>query len=185
MAVVCNESKDVFLDSNIWIELLALRSPQKPHEIVQSRLASNLLKELKIKKVTIFSNYQQLIEITNSIQKVKLREFNAVLKQSGKKGIGSVKEYRNYPEFSEAVEICKIAIDDIQKLVTINNSVYVSIQEILNNTQYIDINDYIYYKYCLDNNLTLYTFDKELKGIDEYNVVNLVYEIPSEMDSDK
>ena len=61
-------SKDAFLDSNIWLELLAVRSPQKPHEVLQTRLASNLLKELKLSNITIHSNYQQLIEIINSIQ---------------------------------------------------------------------------------------------------------------------
>ena len=76
--------RDAFLDSNIWLELLAVRSPQKPHEVLQSRLASNLLKELKFRKITIHSNYQQLVEIINSIQKVKRKEFSDSLKKSKK-----------------------------------------------------------------------------------------------------
>ena len=27
--------RDAFLDSNIWLELLAVRSPQKPHEVMK------------------------------------------------------------------------------------------------------------------------------------------------------
>ena len=170
--------RDAFLDSNIWLELLAVRSPQKPHEVLQSRLASNLLKELKFRKITIHSNYQQLVEIINSIQKVKRKEFSDSLKQDGKKGIGSVKEYRAYPDFNEAIAVCKVAIDDIQQLVSMSDSANVPIQEILDNLQFIDINDYFYYKYCIENNLILYTFDKELKKFDANGVVQLLEETP-------
>ena len=169
-------SKDAFLDSNIWIELLAVRSPQKPHEVLQTRLASNLLKELKLSNITIHSNYQQLIEIINSIQKVKRKEFSDALKQSGKKGIGSVKEYRAHPEFNEAIAVCKVAINDIQQLVSMSDSCYVPIQEILDNLQFIDVNDYFYYNYCMKNNFILYTFDKEIKKFDTHNVVKLLEE---------
>lgn len=37
-----------------------------------------------------------------------------------------------------------------------------------------DINDYMYLKYCLDNNIKLYTFDKELANNDKNNIVILL-----------
>ena len=74
--------------------------------------------------------------------------------------------------------MCKVAIDDIQQLVSMSDSANVPIQEILDNLQFIDINDYFYYKYCIENNLILYTFDKELKKFDANGVVKLLEETP-------
>ena len=43
----------IFFDTNIWIELLAVRTPEKEHEIKQARLASNLLKDVLSSKCKI------------------------------------------------------------------------------------------------------------------------------------
>ena len=171
----CTKSKSAFLDTNIWIELLALRTPQEPHEQRQSAQASGLLKALLSDGRQICSCYEQLIEIINSIQKVKRKEFNRRLKATGQKGVGSVKEYRFYSDFVYTAEICKMAIEDIKHIAKIKNRANVPIEQILDNLQLIDINDYIYYNYCLNNNLELYTFDKELKDLDKLSVVTLLY----------
>lgn len=160
--------KGVFLDTNIWIELLALRTPQEEHEIKQSAQASALLKSLLSDKRRICSCYEQLIEIVNAIQKVKQKTFSKKQKEAGKKGIGSVKEYRRYPEFFATVAVCKMAIEDIKHMAD------VPIEQILENLHLIDINDYIYYNYCKKNNLEMYTFDKELKELDKFTVVTLL-----------
>lgn len=86
--------RSVFLDTNIWIELLALRTPREEHEKKQSAQASALLKSLLSDKRRICSCYEQLIEIVNAIQKVKQKAFSKKQKEAGYKGIGSVKEYR-------------------------------------------------------------------------------------------
>ena len=72
--------------------------------------------------------------------------------------------------------MCKVAINDIQQLVSMSDSCYVPIQEILDNLQFIDVNDYFYYNYCMKNNFILYTFDKEIKKFDTHNVVKLLEE---------
>ena len=166
--------KSVFLDTNIWIELLALRTPQEEHEIKQSAQASALLKSLLSDKRRLCSCYEQLIEIVNAIQKVKQKAFSKKQKEAGNKGIGSVKEYRRYPEFSATVAVCKMAIEDIKHMADVEQHADVPIEQILENLHLIDINDYIYYNYCKKNNLEMYTFDKELKELDKFTIVNLL-----------
>lgn len=166
--------KSAFLDTNIWIELLALRTPQEEHEKKQSAQASALLKSLLSDKRRICSCYEQLIEIVNAIQKVKQKAFSKKQKEAGYKGIGSVKEYRRYPEFSATVAVCKMAIEDIKHMAEVEHHADVPIEQILDNLHLIDINDYIYYNYCKKNNLEMYTFDKELKELDKFTVVTLL-----------
>lgn len=174
MAIQEKKIRSAFLDTNIWIELLALRTPQEEHEKRQSAQASGLLKSLLSDNRQICSCYEQLIEIINSIQKVKRKAFNRKLKEAGQRGVGSIKEYRAYPEFSATAAVCKMAIEDIKHMAEIENHADVSIEQILENLHLIDINDYIYYNYCKENNLELYTFDKELKELDELDVVTLL-----------
>ena len=68
------QPKSAFLDTNIWIELLALRTPQEEHEKKQSAQASALLKSLLSDKRRICSCYEQLIEIVNEHITVRREE---------------------------------------------------------------------------------------------------------------
>lgn len=43
----------IFLDTCVWIELLGVRTPVKPHEISQARAASDLLNTMISGKETI------------------------------------------------------------------------------------------------------------------------------------
>lgn len=80
--------RSVFLDTNIWIELLALRTPREEHEKKQSAQASALLKSLLSDKRRICSCYEQLIEIVNAIQKVKQKALAKSKKKQGRKVLG-------------------------------------------------------------------------------------------------
>lgn len=66
----------VFFDTNIWIELLAVSSPEKEHEIRQARAASELLQKMKKKKEEIVTCKEQLIELIHAVLKIQMRTFN-------------------------------------------------------------------------------------------------------------
>lgn len=156
----------IFLDTNIWINLLALKSSDKEYENLQIQKASNFLKDNSEK---IVSCREQQIEIINAIQKIKRKEFNRKLKQSGQNGIGSIKEFRKFKEFRDTVALCRSVYNDMQYLATIDNNFSYSIENIIDNLSNIDINDYMYLNYCIQNKIKLYTFDKELFNSDIYN----------------
>ena len=58
----------IFLDTNIWINLLALKSSDKEYENLQIQKASSFLKD---NSEEIVSCREQQIEIINAIQKIK------------------------------------------------------------------------------------------------------------------
>lgn len=149
----------IFLDTNIWIELLAVKSPVKPHEVSQARRAAEFIKGNEERIVTCKN---QLLEIFNAIQKIKRKEFSDRLKQEGCKGLSSVKEFRGCKEFSDAVAVCNLVMNDIRLLATVADDFTIDVDFILKNLQFADINDNMYLKYCIDNGVKLYTFDKEL-----------------------
>lgn len=162
----------IFLDTNIWIELLAVRTPVEPHEILQAQKSSNLLKS-NIDK--IMTCQEQLLEILYVIQKVKRKEYDKELRASGQKGINSVKEFRKYSEFKNTVKLCNSVYEDIKRLATIDFEFSYKIDDVLNNLELVDTNDYIFLKYCLDRNIKLYTFDIELFNADaNKNIVVLL-----------
>lgn len=153
----------IFLDTNIWINLLALKSSDKEYENLQIQKASNFLKKNTEK---IISCHEQQLEIINAIQKIKCREFNRELKISGKKGIGSIKEFRKYPEFERVIELNKSVYNDMLYLASIDENFSYDIEDIIDNLNNNDINDYMYLSYCISKNIKLYTFDKELADND-------------------
>lgn len=91
----------VFFDTCIWIELLAVRTPQKQHEIRQALEASRVLVDVLNRQEQIVSCKEQLVEIIKAIEKVKLKEVNIVRKQNSLPGIGNLKEFRGTSEFRQ------------------------------------------------------------------------------------
>lgn len=161
----------IFLDTNIWMNLLVITTSDKDYENIQIQKAS---KFLETNKDTIITCREQQIELINSILKYKRKECNRKLKESGQKGIGSVKEFRYYEEFSQAVDLCKMIYNDMLNFAQIDNNFSYDIDCIIEHLSEADINDYMYLKYCLDNNIKLYTFDKELANNDKNNIVILL-----------
>jgi predicted nucleic acid-binding protein len=161
----------IFLDTNIWMNLLVITISDKDYENIQIQKAS---KFLETNKDTIITCREQQIELINSILKYKRKECNRKLKESGQKGIGSVKEFRHYEEFNQAVDLCKMIYNDMLNFAQIDNNFSYDIDCIIEHLSEADINDYMYLKYCLDNNIKLYTFDKELANNDKNNIVILL-----------
>lgn len=161
----------IFLDTNIWMNLLVITISDKDYENIQIQKAS---KFLETNKDTIITCREQQIELINSILKYKRKECNRKLKESGQKGIGSVKEFRHYEEFNQAVDLCKMIYNDMLNFAQIDNNFSYDIDCIIEHLSDADINDYMYLKYCLDNNIKLYTFDKELANNDKNNIVILL-----------
>lgn len=161
----------IFLDTNIWIDLLAVTSSDKEHENIQIQKASSFLKSNTEEIITC---REQQIEMINAIQKIKRRECNRKLKAAGLKGIGSTKEFRKHQEFNDAITLCKSVYEDMQHLATIDNNFSYDVKDIINHLCNSDINDYMYLSYCIKNNIKLYTFDKELADSDKYGNVILL-----------
>lgn len=149
----------IFLDTNIWISLLALGNPEKEHEKLQMCKASQFIKD---NKETIITCKEQQIELINAIQKAKKNQFNKKLKSEGKKGIGSVKEFRQYDEFKDTVSICNNAYEDMCRMADIDNEFTYNVADIIKSLKDSDINDSMYVQYCINKNISFYTFDKEL-----------------------
>lgn len=153
------------------MNLLVITISDKDYENIQIQKAS---KFLETNKDTIITCREQQIELINSILKYKRKECNRKLKESGQKGIGSVKEFRHYEEFNQAVDLCKMIYNDMLNFAQIDNNFSYDIDCIIEHLSEADINDYMYLKYCLDNNIKLYTFDKELANNDKNNIVILL-----------
>ncbi len=164
----------VFLDTNIWIELLAVASPEKEHQIKQAQLASNLLKKLQITKQQIITCKEQLIELIHAVMKIQMSRFNRLQKEKGLQGVGGLKQFRKSKEFSNAKEICTQACASMKELAVLDSSFTYDVDEILMTIDQADINDIMYCKYCVKNDIQLYTFDKDMIDIecaDEFIIV--------------
>lgn len=158
-----------FLDTNIWVELLVTKTPQQPHEIRQAQLASNLITDLQKNKEIIVTCKEQMLELINSIQKVKRREYNRIYKANGKNGIGSVKELRKIAEFTDVISICRMAITDLKNMAKVENTIEQPIEcvieKIFKNLKFVDITDSIFLDFCIEKKIKFYTFDKEIKDL--------------------
>lgn len=151
----------VFFDTCIWIELCSVKSPEKENEKRQSMLASKLLSKILSEKETIVTCEEQLCEIISAVSKVKMREANRKAKEEGKAGIGNLKEFRKNEAFQSNQELCKSVISDVKHFADIHECAY-SVEDILDRIDMADINDCIYYDYCKQNGIELYTFDKDI-----------------------
>ena len=167
----------VFLDTNIWVELLAAATPEKDYQKHQAVSASNLLKELKETAQDIVTCKEQIIEMFQAIMKVQLKTFNRACKERGKQGIGSVKEFRKSKEFQNAIVVCNQAYDSICDLAKIDNEFTYDVKSVLSKIDKADLNDVMYYQYCKQNGIPLYTFDKDMLNLDDsmnYHVVEVL-----------
>lgn len=154
----------IFLDTNVWMELLAISSPQQPHSIQQNRLASLFIKDNKEEIVTC---KEQLVETIRAIAKTKRKEYSNAQKAAGNGGIGSVKEFRKKEEFLQVIKLCKTVCEDMKTMATVDNEFSYSVSSILTKLSMIDINDIMYFDYCKQKNIKLITFDKELAEVDK------------------
>lgn len=164
----------IFLDTCIWIELCSVKSPTKPNEIRQANAAGQLLRSIIASGEEIVTFREQLIEIISAVQKVKMREYNNACKGTSNKGVGNVKEFRATSAYSSAKNLCIQVCEDVKHFANIHNIGNINVDDILARIDIADINDCMYYDYCVENNVKLYTFDADYAAIDKNNVVAVI-----------
>lgn len=163
----------VFLDTCIWIELCGVKSPATPKEIKQAKIASTLLRKLMTGKEKIVTCDEQLIEIISAVEKIKMKEFNRNAKKAGTKGCGALKEFRNKEEFSSAKQLCVTVVNDVKHFAEMQECNY-SVDAILSKIDLADINDCMYYNYCKENDIELYTFDGDIINLGALGKVHVL-----------
>lgn len=167
----------VFLDTCVWFELVAGANPTSAHQILQTQKATDLLNNILSSNDEIITLDIQLIELTQTIIKAKLKECNRDLKQNRQSGIGNIKQFRNDPTchqyYSNTINVCSHAINDIRAFSKKIEIYHSDIDKILCNLIKADINDYIYYEFCQKNDIRLYTFDQDFNDF-EYQYLNIL-----------
>ncbi len=162
----------IFLDTCIWIELLGVRTPTKPHEIRQAIAASELLNCILEQNEMVVTCKEQLVELISAIEKVTMRTVNQNRKSKNMQGIGSLKEFRAQEEFKETKELCGSVLDDLRYFAVINDLGEYDIDFILERLELADINDCLYYDYCVRERVDFYTFDVDLKKLGNDNILH-------------
>ena len=167
-----------FLDTCIWMELCVLSNPQDSHEILQNRAATELLGKLLAEKVEIVSLDYQLIEIMQVIIKTKMKECNRYLKDNQLPGISNIKDFRKndnaFDYLNQAIMVCKSAFRDIKGIASVIDSYNISENNIIDELDKLDVMDSTYYHYCKDNNITLYTFDKDFNSLEYKENIKII-----------
>lgn len=167
-----------FLDTCIWIELLAVRSPEKEHEIMQAQAATELLKELSKMQEKIVTCKEQLLELISAIEKVRMKTVNSERKENKQKGVGKLKEFRKLLEFQDTKDFCKDVIEDIRYFATMIDIGEYDFDSVLQKMNIVDINDCLYYDFCVRERIKLYTFDSDLGNL-EGNEIVYIYDTQS------
>lgn len=156
----------------MWIELLGVRTPVKQYEIIQAKAASYLLEKMIPDKKNIITCKEQMLELVSSVEKVTMRTVNKMRKQNQKPGVSNLKEFRMLQEFQATKELCKEVIDDVQYFATVNDIGEYNISSVLQRLELADINDCLYYDYCVRENINLYTFDSDLMKFENSKVLH-------------
>lgn len=164
----------IFLDTNIWFELLAVRTPVQSNEVNQARAASFLLNDIQQKNECVVTCKEQLFELIKLIEKTKLKEVNRTRKENNQKGFEKPKEFRKSIEFADTQNLCISMIQDIKHFADIKEFNTYDINSILENLHLVDINDCLYYNYCINNDIDFYTFDNDFKNLNQHNKVHII-----------
>ena len=163
----------IFLDTCIWIELVAAKTPVTQNDINQAIMASELLSDIREKQEKIITCREQILEIISAIEKNKMREYNRERKESGMSGVGQLKEFRCTAAFRDVQELCEQACEDVRHMAEMHE-VNIDINGVLANIHLVDINDYVYYDYCNEKGIEFYTFDNDFKNITSSEKVHIL-----------
>ena len=166
----------IFLDTCVWIELLGVRTPKKNHEIRQAIAASALLEQILEKKELIVTCKEQLIELVSAIEKVTMKTVNRERKENHLQGAGNLKEFRKMQEFQNTKSLCDTIISDVKHFALISDIGDYRIENIIPRLDLADINDCLYYDYCIKEKVDFYTFDSDIKNLGDHNLL-LCYQI--------
>lgn len=152
----------IFLDTCVWMELLGVRTPVKTHEIKQAAAASDLLQNILIKKEKIVTCKEQLIELVSAIEKVTMKTVNQERKANNLSGVGKLKEFRKLEEFQSTKRLCETVIGDVKHFAEVSRIGEYDVGNIIQRLDLADINDCLYYDYCIRENIEFYTFDSDV-----------------------
>ena len=155
----------IFLDTCVWFELLSVRTPTKPHEIQQAMAASELFDKILRSEEKIVTCKEQLIELVAAIEKATMRTVSRERKCRNLPGIGNLKEFRKLSEFQDTKRLCETVIEDVKHFAKIHNIGEYDIDHIMKQLDLADINDCLYYDYCMKTSINFYTFDSDLKAL--------------------
>lgn len=164
----------VFLDTCVWIELCGVKTPQNEHEIRQAKVAGQLLSRLLSTEEKIITFQEQLLEVISAVQKVKMKVYNKDCKETAKKGVRNIKEFRAITEFKSTKELCSQVCGDICYFSEVLSIGEIDIEDILSRIDIADLNDCMYYDYCSENNIEIYTFDTDYGYIDVNKIVHII-----------
>lgn len=155
----------IFLDTCVWFELLGVRTPVKVHEIQQATAASELLVRILGEKETIITCKEQLVELVSAIEKVTMKTASRERKEHNLPGIGNLKEFRGLNEFQDTKRLCETVIGDVKHFANIHNIGDYDMDQVIQRLDLADINDCLYYDYCIRENVDFYTFDSDVKNL--------------------
>lgn len=162
----------IFLDTCVWVELLGVRTPVKEHEVRQATFASELLNDILKSGEKIITCKEQIIELVSAIEKVTMRTVNRGRKDNKLPGIGSLKEFRKLSEFQNTKNLCESVINDVYYFAKLNNIGEYDFDNIIQNLDLADINDCLYYEYCVKEKIDFYTFDLDIRNLGDSQYVH-------------
>ena len=156
----------IFLNTCLWIELCCASLPTTPEQQSRAKKASEILSKAQQKKEEIITCKEQLLEIISAIQKIKMKAYNRLRRAHSLPGVGQLKEYRLTEDFSSAQLLCNEAIEDVSEMASEKDIGVYDIKKVLSNIHLVDINDYLYYQYCIKEGIDFYTFDQDFENLD-------------------
>ena len=164
----------VFFDTSIWIELCCVATPVNKAQQVKAQKAASLISKAISDGETVVTCKEQLIEIISAVMKVKMREYNKTCKKNGQVGVGNIKEYRKTQDFSSTQELCKQAISDVCKMTKLFPLGEYDVTDIMNHIHLVDINDFLYYQYCVTQKVKFYSLDTDFNGLNASEYIHVV-----------
>lgn len=154
----------IFVDTNIWMEAIAFNNPDNDSDKEKVIKATNFLRDNAGKIITC---KEQMIEFINAIQKAKRKEFSKQHKKATGVGIKDIKDFRRYSEYEDVVRLCKSCCNDMLEMAYLDENFSYNVDEIIASLKDADINDIMYFNYCLNKGFKLYTLDHELASMDD------------------
>ena len=103
-----------------------------------------------------------------------MREYQKVCQQAGIRSVGSLKEFRQRPDFAGAVALSAQAVSDISSLAKTVEITPYQITDVLTHLHLVDINDCLYHQYCIRERVNFYTFDHDFESLDASSFIHII-----------
>lgn len=162
----------IFFDTCVWFELLGVRTPVKPHEIQQATAATELFAKILAEQEKIITCQEQLVELISAIEKAHMKAVSRERKDAKLSGVGNLKEFRKLNEFENTKNLCETVVSDIKHFAKVHNIGDYDIAHIIQCLDLADINDCLYYDYCVREKIDFYTFDSDVKSLGDNELLH-------------